>query len=797
MVDHAKNTITPQEMESRYQRAQSLMQGMFTKTSAFNTTVIPHWIGDSDCFWYEREFKIGKEFRLVDAAAGSNEIAFDHAALAKALAQASGEAVNAEDLPIRKMDLSLSPLQLSFDAYGKRFLFSSEGNGCTEIEAYPDNWTVSPDGSKVAFVRDDNLWIQDINTGEERALTQDGETFYCYGSESSAWGVKLPGDSLEALWSPDSKRLFTLQMDTRQVNVGPMMEYAPQDGDVRPRILAAERRMALPGDKHIDEYRFLSIEVETGQQQDAYYRRCPVFRNAEGFFSGHRGWWSNDSRHAYFIDIERGGDHVARLVEFDTHTGHTRTVIEEESPDTCFKLRLDSRLPIHTKPLPNSDDVLWYSERSGWGHLYLYDIKTGELKHPITKGEWIVREIHHYDAERRELIIQTAGRIAGRDPYYCDICRVNIDTGEIAPIISTDQEYLVFDQGTEMASNYAVTRDISGGMGVSPTGNYVVTTRSRVDEAPVSILLDQDGNERLILETADVSGLPDGWQWPERVKLLAADGKTDIYGVVYRPSCFSPDQSYPIIDNTMMFKESFYSSIGSFSNNPLADFRYLEPAAIAELGFIVVDIMARGTANRDRVFSASPDVELPSSENQADRIAGIRQLAERYPYMDLSRVGAGGSVSSNVAASGLLGNPEFYTVGVSNAPVMEPGLSPAFAGEAYNDLPAMADTHQLTHTYAKNLKGKLLLMHGMINPAISVAHTFLLVEALQAANKDFDMLVLPNDGYPVCSYGIRRGWDYFVKHLLGVEPPLEFELITSMDIFIGDITGAGLADVAS
>ncbi len=221
--------------------------------------------------------------------------------------------------------------------------------------------------------------------------------------------------------------------------------------------------MALPGDEHIDEYRFLSIEVETGQQQDAYYRRCPVFRNAEGFFSGHRGWWSNNSRHAYFIDIERGGDHVARLVEFDTHTGHTRTVIEEESPDTCFKLRLDSRLPIHTKPLPNSDDVLWYSERSGWGHLYLYDLKTGELKHPITKGDWIVREIHHYDAERRELIIQTAGRIAGRDPYYCDICRVNIDTGEISPIISTDHEYLVFDQASEMAANFAVTRDIWGG----------------------------------------------------------------------------------------------------------------------------------------------------------------------------------------------------------------------------------------------------------------------------------------------------------------------------------------------
>ena len=797
MVNHEKNTISPQEMETRYQRAQNLMQGMFTKTSAFNTTLIPHWVGDSDCFWYEREFKIGKEFRLVDAAAGSNNIAFDHAALAKALAQASGETVIAGDLPINKIDLSLSPLQLTFDAYGKRWSFSSKDNHCTEIETQPSNWTLSPDGSKAAFVRDDNIWVQDINTGEERGLTQDGEPFYCYGSEPSAWGVKQAGGTLEALWSPDSKRLFTLQMDTRQVKVAPLMEYAPQDGSLRPRILAANRRLALPGDEHIDEYRFLSIEVETGQQQDAYYRRCPVFRNAEGFFSTDRGWWSNNSRHAYFIDMERGGDHVARLVEFDTHTGHTRIVIEEESPDTCFKLRLDSRTPIHTRPLPNSDEVLWYSERSGWGHLYLYDLKTGEFKHPVTEGDWIVREIRHYDAERRELIIQTAGRIADRDPYYCDICRVNIHTGELSPIISTDHEYLVFDQTSEMAINFSITRDIWGGAGVSPTRNYVVTTRSRVDQIPVSVLLDRDGNERLILETADISGLPDGWQWPERVKMLAADGKTDIYGVVYRPSHFSPDQSYPILDCTLTLAEGYFLPAGSFSNNTVADFRYFDPAALAELGFIVVDIAGRGTSNRHRAFSTSLAPELPSSDHQADRIAGIRQLAERYAYMDLNRVGAGGSVSTNVAASGLLGNPEFYTVGVSNAACEDARLSAAFFGEAYNNLPTATNTQKPAHDYAKNLKGKLLLMHGMVNPTASVAHTFLLIEELQAANKDFDMLILPNDGYPVCSYGIRRGWDYLVKHLLGVEPPLEFELTTSLDILLGNHFSDALDDVAS
>lgn len=787
--DDNSSSVIAQDMEAHYLCAQSLMQGIYTKHIAFNTTLIPHWINDSDCFWYEREFQAGKEFRLVDAGARSNEVAFDHMTMAQALCKASGQQVDARDLPISKVEMSLSPLQLSFDAFGKRWKFTDLENTCVEVETHPDSWVISPDGNKAVFVRDHNIWLRELDTDEERALTQDGEPFYCYASPPSAYGVKMTAPGLEAIWSPDSKRLFTLQVDTRSVKILPMIQHVPQDGSMRPILAGADRRMAFPGDDHVDEYRFLAIDVETTRQQDAHYRRCPVFRNGKAFFTTHHGWWGENSRHAYFIDLERGGDHVARLVEFDAQTGATRVVIEEVSPYTCFKLRLDSREPILVRSLADSDEVIWYSERSGWGHLYLYDLKTGQLKHPITEGDWLVRDIHHYDPERRELVIQTANRIDGRHAYYRDICRVNIDTGELMPVLSTDHEYIIFDEASELSSNLKATRNVMGAAGVSPRGHYIVTTRSRADTIPVSLLLDRDGNELLELETADVSGLPKGWQWPEPVKLTSADNKTDIYGVVYRPSHFSPDKTYPVVDVSWNHKEGFNLAAGSFTNNSMAGYRYLASAALAELGFIVVNIFGHGTSSRHRAFSAEPDPELPSSSNQKDRIAGIRQLAGRFPYINLDRIGAGGGfMSTTVAVSGLLGQPDFYKVGVTSCAAMDLCITPAFWGEAYAGLPARTDDRQPIYELAQNLQGKLLLMHGMLDPVIPVTVTFRLIEAFQQANKDFDMLILPNDGHLMCSYAMRRGWDYLVKHLLDIEPPREFELTTSFDILAAEYT---------
>ena len=780
--------IMDENIKTRYERAEALLQGLWSRSLVCNVTIIPHWIDHSNFFWYERELTSGKEFRLVDAREKTNYIAFDHGSLAKTLGDASGQSVDELDLPITKLEFSLSPLLLTFSAFGKRWIFNEEQQTCQQIEFYAEDWLMSPDGKKAAFVIDNNIWLHDVKTGEQKPLTHDGVSLYGYASAPTAWwGSKITTDSTEALWSPDSKRLFTLQVDTRLVNNFSVIQHVPQDGGLRP--IVSERRIAYPGDSHIDEYRFLAIEVETSRQQEINYRRCPVFRNAAGFFTMGNGWWGDDSRHAYFVDLERG-DRLARLVEFDTYSGATKILIEEESPGSCFKLHLDSHAPPLLMPVPGSSEVIWYSERSGWAHLYLYDLNTGKLKHPITSGDWLVRDVLHYDADRRELFIQTAGRIEGRNAYYRDICRVQIDTCELVAIKSGDHETIVFDPMSEMAQNLKITRDIVGGSGVSPNSGYVVTTCSRPDSVPVSYLLDRDGNQLLELETADVSGLLDGWQWPEPVNLLAADGKTDIYGVVFRPSDFSPDKSYPVIDVSWNHEEGCHYPAGSFTNNSLAGYYYLSSAALAELGFIVIYILGRGTSSRHREFSKNECPWLPSSHNQADRISATQQLAERFPYMDLNRVGAGGPfMSTTVALSGLLGHPEFYKVGVSDCPMADPLVMPAFFGEAYGEPPVSIDNREnALDTFANNLQGKLLLMNGMLD--LNVHATFRIIEALRAANKDFDLLLLPNDGHTMCSYSNRRAWDYFVTHLLGIDPPKEFDLTNGIDSLMKKVYAA-------
>ncbi len=761
--------VKDDEVAERYRRAERLIHGMYSDKVALNTTVYPHWVGASDCFWYMREAQDGHSFRLVDAKRVTNTAAFDHRALADCLAVVSGEPVAAAKLPIKDVEITLDPVRITFEAFNKKWIYDDNNRTCRQTDLYPDNWSVSPNGRAAAFMRDYNIWVRDLQSGEERQLTDDGERFNIYASLPTTYGRQEKPETFQGLWSPDSKRLFTLQVDTRNVKVGPpLVRYAPDTDDPRPEIINPERRIAIPGDEYIDLYQFLSIDVQSGKSQRADYRGCPVFWPPyQGYFSTHRGWWSPDNRHAYFIDLARGALE-ARLVEFDTDTGNTRVVIEEHS-DTRFNFVPLSHLSPMLMPLPGGREVVWFSERSGWAHLYLYDIATGKLKNAITSGEWLVRNVLHFDVVRRELWIQTADRIDGRNPYYSDICRVNIDSGQLTPVLSTNHEYVVCNQRSRLSYGDFEAR------GGSPTGEYVVTTRSRVDQSPVSLLLDRTGKVVMELEKADVSGLPNGWQWPEPVSLTAADGKTELYGVVFRPSSFSPQRSYPVLD----FSDDYYTPIGSFSNSHSGNWMYLTPAAMAELGFVVVMISSRGNGLRHNSFDNERDTQFGmasspfwgTSLSKVDCVEGIKQLARRYPYMDVNRVGVHGG-NSPAALIGMLGFPGFYKVGIAANTCADIRLTASFAD--YGD--GESNTKPLIYDAADQLRGKLLLVHGMLDDVHPVGLTFHMIWALQKANKDFDMLVLPNDGHGQSKYATRRIWDYLLRHLAGVVPPAEFEL---------------------
>jgi len=769
MDEQNHKTSHQEKILACYQRAEKLEQGVFTKKVAFNTTIYPHWIGDTDCFWYMRQTRQGQTYRRVDAKAQTNQPAFNHDALAAALAEASGQHAMADNLPLSDLDMINAPHTIRFSAYGKRWAFTAQNRGCESIDVHPADWKISPNSKQAIFVRDYNLWVRDLASGEERALTLDGEVFRVYAGSATVSGRKeMP--VMDALWSPDSSRVLTQVIDTRNVNIGPpLVQHVPLDGSVRPRVLNPERRVAFPGDEHIEAWRILAIDVKDGNVQYADYDALPVvYPPYNGYFTSNRGWWDADNQHGYFIE-QQGGGQAIRLVRFDTTTGSTQVLIEEKA-ELALTLVPVSHLKTLVIPLQNSNELIWYSESSGWAHLYLYELSTGRLKKPITQGDWLVRNVLHFDAEQRELFIQTAGRVKGRNPYYCDICRVNIDSGKLTPIMSTDHEYVACDQRSRISASTPQA------MGVSPSGRYFVTTRSRVDEVPESLLADRDGKLLLSLETADISGLPDNWQWPEALMLKAADGTTDIYAVVFRPSDFDPEKAYPVLDCTF----GFSAPSGSFTNNHTGNWHYLSAAAYAELGFVVVMINNRGNEGlRDRVFNTYQDPMMPLDPmlpikcNKEDCIAGIQQLAKKYRYMDIERVGVVDFTSIPQALSGLLVHPDFYKVGVSNNPLADSRLFGAFGLES-NDLPEFEEL-------AGNLRGKLLLIAGMLDDVLPVSMTFRVVEALQKANKNFDMLLLPNLGHTSSGYTIRRSWDYVVTHLLGVEPPEDFKVVSAFD----------------
>ncbi len=767
-ANEAPGGVKRENMLRRYQRAKALEQGSRNKF-VFNSMIYPHWISDSDAFWYRRDSRFAKRYRLVDAANVSNDDAFDHKGLARALEQQTGHEVDADNLPITNIDIILSPRAVTFSAFNKSWYYDDEQKRCREVEVYAENWRVSPDGNYAVFVRDYNLWLRNLQTGRERALTSDGEKFKVYAGTSTVFGRQEP-PSVEAIWSADSKKVLTLVNDTRDIQAGPpLVKHVPDDGSLRPAILRPDRRMAFAEDDEIEGYQFLAIDINSGQIQRADYHQTPTFYPPYlGFFTAERGWWSDDSRHALYIHQERGGQ-VARLLEFDTFTGHVRVVIEEKT-DTLVSLVPNTHLKPLAQPLPASNELIWYSDRSGWSHLYLYDLRTGKLKNAITSGNWTVRGILHYDPKQRELVIQTSGRVSGRNPYYCDICRVNIDSGKLVTMVTSDHDYVVCDPRSRVSASYARA------LGVSPNGRYAVATRTRVDQVSVSVLIDRNGNKLLDLETTDISGLPENWQWPEPVMLKAADGETDIYTVVFRPSDFSPDKSYPVVDSSF----SYLIPTGSFTSNPFGDWTYLSPAAIAELGFIVVMSCTRGNDFlRNKAFKDYQDPILPLNHampiryNMADSVAAIKQLAQRYPYMDTTRAGVAemGSVPTGIA--GMFLYPEFYKVGVAMFPGSDPGIFGAM-GFVEDELPRLEDM-------ADRLRGKLMLIHGMLDDVMPVALTFRLVEALQKANKNFDMLLLPNMGHELPPYAVRRKWDYLVEHLLCVEPPENFDLATGND----------------
>ncbi|MCP5067652.1 MAG: prolyl oligopeptidase family serine peptidase [bacterium] len=702
-----------------------------------NAEVRPNWI-DDHCFWYERQTADGSERIRVDARTGECE-----------------------------------PHQDADAAAGER------------IAAIMAHGLISPDGSQAVSCRDGNLILKTMTTGEERALTQDGEPAHAYGkspdSNTFAVSARVAGIPLPpmALWSPDSTQLFTVRLDERLVSELHLLQSAPADGSARPALHSY--RYAMAGDESIPEAELLVFDVETGKRIEADWPPIPAPLMSPVELQ--HAWWSDDGSRIYFIDLGRGA-HECRLCEFDPSTGAVRRILEERS-DTYLELNAATWVQPNVRIVAGGDEVVWYSERDGWGHLYLHDAASGKLLNPITAGEWLVRDILHVDEEARRIFFTASGREPDRDPYLRHIYRVDLDGSDLRLLAPEDGDHQVsLPPANDIVAlaQVALRGGAPGAAGFSPSGHYFIDTWSRLDAPSVSVLRSADGELIRTLEMTDVSALLDeGWRWPEPFQVKARDGERDVFGAIHRPSHFDAEQRYPVIDLIYPGPQVIRTPKRSFPAEPFDLFNYTFPQTLAELGFVVVTLDGLGTPLRSRAFREAYYGRMEDAGGLEDHIAGLRQLGERHPWMDLDRVGITGHSGGGFASTrAVLAHPDFYKVAVSSAGNHDQRGYMSYWGEKYQGLAdASEDSEdgyqaQANARLAENLQGKLLLIAGDMDDNVHPALTLQVANALVAANKDFDFLLLPNRNHQTSlldPYALRRLWDYFVRHLLGGEPP--------------------------
>jgi dipeptidyl aminopeptidase/acylaminoacyl peptidase len=734
----------------------------------FRSGVRPAWLPD-ERFWYRVTTPLGSEFVLVDPVRRTRGPAFDHAKLASAINAATKSSFSASDLPLAQADLSADGRTISFNLARQRWTCDLRAGSCTAAAegntgtasagragggrggAAARNDVRSPDGRRSVFIRGWNLWVRDTASGRESPLTTDGVKDFGYATDNAGW---TRSDRPIVLWSPDSRKIATFQQDQR--GVGEMFLVDTKVG--HPTMQAW--KYPLPGDATVTTIDRVVIDLTESDQPRIVHLQMPHDEHRSSLCDdvACRGeWgdvqWSPDGSHLAFVSTSR--DHKREQLRVaDAATGSVRDVLEEMVP-TFFE---SGNGRVNWRYLSSSNEVIWFSERENWGQLYLYDLQTGKLKHPITTGEGNVTQLLKVDEKTRRVYFTAVGKEKGRDPYFRHLYRVGLDGDGLTMLTPADADHEV---------------------ALSPSGRYFVDSYSRPDAPPIAELRNSEGELLVTLETADISRLlAIGWKPPMPFTVKARDGLTELYGLMFKPATFDPTKKYPIINHIYPGPQT--GSVGTRSFSPARG----DAHALAEIGFIVVEIDGMGTPWRSKKFHEAYYGDM-GDNTLPDQVAGMKQLAERYPWIDLARAGIyGHSGGGYAAADAMFRYPDFFKVGISEAGNHDNRVYEDDWGEKWQGLlqtkPDGTTNYdgQANQNVAKNLKGRLLLAHGTLDTNVPPNNTLLVVNELIKANKDFDLIMLPNRGHGFGNepYMIRRRWDYFVKYLLGAEPPREYEL---------------------
>ncbi|MER6948424.1 DPP IV N-terminal domain-containing protein [Nonomuraea sp. NPDC000554] len=738
---------------SAYQTAEQLMRHNRSKL-VHGGKIRPQWIDGGARFWYAVRTSEGRRFVLVDPKAGTREPAFDHEKLASALSAASGHDVDAAALPFDAIELTAGAVE--FDAFDAHWRCPLDGYACEKVAGHqPGGFldVTSPDQRHAVFPRDHDLWVRSLRDGQERPLTSDGDVDHEYGASPFTPSVLLNKIGLPRLppavaWSPDSTRVLTHQTDQRAVRTTHLVESMPDDGGA-PRLLT--QRYAFPGDEALPVGELVVLDLATGASVRARTEPLPIPLMSP--ISTGWAWWAEDGSAVYYLQQSRDV-RTLQLRRLDPETGEVTTVLTETGDTRVEPAQQLGQAPM-VRVLSSGEEVLWYSQRDGWGHLYLYDTRSGRLRAQVTSGQWAVQEILHVDEAERVVSFVASGLVAS-DPYRRTVCRAGLDGSGFARVTEDDLDHVVT---------------------VPDSKDYFLDSASTTDAPPVISVRGWDGRVIVELERADITRLTaTGWTPPERFRVKAADGRTDIYGVLYKPHGFDPDRSYPVVDHP--YPGPHINRVGpSFDPGIFG----CDAEAVAALGFVVVAVDGRGTPGRDKAFHDASYGRYETAGHLDDHVAALRQLAETRPWMDLDRVGIFGLSGGGFATVRAMAEfPDVYKVGVSEAGNHDNRYYHLWWAETYDGPAAEADYARSSNVeIADRIEGKLLLIHGGLDDNVHPHLTLRLVDRLIAADKDFDLLIVPRAEHAFFGYEhyvSRRRWDFLVRHLMGIEPPEGYRL---------------------
>ncbi len=714
-----------------YNRAYALREKYNAKHVLY-AGVVPHWVDQTSAFWYVRQTEKGKEYVKVDAASKKRTALFDQQKMASALTEKAGREINAYNLPLQNCRLNISLDTLRFQLDGKFWAYSIKNNRLLDEGAIPSrgkerHWmevddekegspVTSPDGKWTAFIKNDNVYVREVATGKEKQQSQDGTLSNYYSSYIQ--------------WSPDSKSVVSCRIRPVEKRYVYYVESSPAD-QAQPKLHKQE--YAKPG----DELRFkvpCIFEVESGR------RLIPSTELFSHQYELSGPMWNADSKAITFEYNERGHK-VYRVLEMSAVDGSVRTLIEEKEEKYVNYPR------IYRNYLSDGKRIIWSSERDNYNHLYLYDRATGKPLNQITKGEWYVRGVQHVDEANEVIYFSANGMKKGEDPYLIHYYKINFDGSNLVELTPEEGMHQCW-----YSSDY----------------KYLVDVYSKVDQAPIAVLRDaKNGKIRMQLDKADISALlANGWKAPEVFSAKGRDGKTDMWGVIYRPSNFDPSKKYPVI-------EYIYSGPGDqYVPKTFSSYNWWM-TSLAELGFIVVQVDGMTTSFRSKEFEEVcyknlKDAGLP------DHIAWIKAAAQKYPYMDIDRVGIFGCSAGGQESTGaVLFHPEFYKAAYSACGCHDNRMDKIWWNELWMGYPVDESYSACSNVDNAHLLSRpLMLVVGELDDNVDPASTMQVANALIKANKDFELVVIPGAHHTMGEdFGEHKRYDFFVRHLMGVTPP--------------------------